>query len=138
MAEAILEKSIYLKADKALVWDYLTDPDKLAIWFHKPKATLTQGDDYALYGVKSGDKLIWGKVTEARPHDYLEYTFSVGPMGDAVTNVKWSLDAVAGGTRLSLVHDGIPQGEEAFGLILAFDKGWDEHMSRMREDIHAE
>ena len=38
-----LNKSIYLKASKAQVWDYLTDPDKLAIWFHKPTAPLDEG-----------------------------------------------------------------------------------------------
>jgi len=36
MTDTILQKSIYLKASPAQVWAYLTDPAKLAIWFHKP------------------------------------------------------------------------------------------------------
>lgn len=130
-----LNKTIYLKAEKAQVWTYLTDPDKLAIWFHKPAAPLSQGEDYAMHGVQSGDKLMWGKVIRAQPYDLLEYTFTIGPMGDATSTVVWTLEAVPGGTRLSLEHSGLPQGEDAFGLTLALDKGWDDHMSRMRADI---
>ena len=138
MTETTLEKSIYLKADKATVWGYLTDPDKLAIWFHKPKQPLKAGEAYEMYGAKSGDKVVWGTVTRAEPHDRLDYTFTVVPMGDAVSSVSWVLTDVPGGTHLSLKHTGIPQGEEAFGLTLAFDKGWDEHLGRMRADAHPE
>ena len=138
MTETILQKSIYLRATKAQVWDYLTDPDKLAIWFHKPKVALADGADYAMFGTESGDKLMWGTVNTARPHDYLEYTFTIAPMGDATSTVKWTLEEVAGGTRLSLEHSGLPQGDAAFGLTLALDKGWDDHMGRMRAHIHGD
>lgn len=133
-----LNKTIYLKASKEQVWDYLTDPDKLAIWFHKPKEKLTEGAEYAMFGVESGDKLMWGNVIKAQPHDHLEYTFTIGPMGDAVSTVKWTLDAVDGGTRLSMEHSGLPVGEAAFGLTLALDKGWDDHLARMRQDTQQE
>ena len=132
----VLRKNIYLRATKAQVWAYLTDPDKLAIWFHKPTETLTEGSDYEMHGVQSGDKLMWGKVTKSQPHDQLEYTFTIAPMGDAVSTVSWTLTEVAGGTQLSLEHSGLPQGEDAFGLTLALDKGWDDHMARMRDAIH--
>jgi len=132
----IINKTIYLKATKTQVWAYLTDPEKLAIWFHEPTAPLTEGKDYAMHGVQSGDKVIWGKVVRSQPHDLLEYTFTVGPMGDATSTVLWTLTEVAGGTRLSLEHSGLPQGEDAFGLTLALDKGWDDHIARMRGDIH--
>ncbi len=132
-----LNKSIYLKASKQQVWAYLTDPDKLAIWFHKPDAPLTEGD-YAMYGVESGDKLMWGEVIQAQPFDRLEYTFTIGPMAGATSTVVWTLDDVPGGTRLSLEHSGLPQGEDAFGLTLALDKGWDDHIARMRNDVHSD
>lgn len=131
-----LTKTIYLKASKADVWAFLTDPDKLALWFHKPAVPLSQGTDYAMYGTTSGDKLMWGDVITAQPHDYLEYTFTITPMGDAVSTVKWTLDDVAGGTRLSLVHEGLPEGKDAFGLTLALDKGWDGHFGQLRDALH--
>jgi len=132
-----LQKQIYLKASKADVWAYLTDPDKLAIWFHKPAKPLAEGDDYEMFGTESGNKLMWGKVVTANPHDHLSYTFTIGPMGDATSTVSWALDDVAGGTRLSLTHEGLPAGEAAFDLTLALDKGWDDHLARMRESLHA-
>ncbi len=138
MTDTTLRKTVYLNASKKDVWAYLTEPDKLAIWFHAPKSTLKAGDELAMYGAESGNKVIWGKVLRADPHDLLEYTFTIKPMGDAVSTVRWRLQEVPGGTRLSLEHEGLPQGAESFGLTLALDKGWDEHIGRMRESLHAE
>ncbi len=136
MTDRVINKSIYLKASKADVWAYLTQPDKLATWFHPPKTPLKEGEKLEMFGAESGDLLIWGTVISADPHDYLEYTFTVGPMGDAVSTVKWTLTDVAGGTRLSLEHSGLPAAVEAFDLTLALDKGWDDHIGKMRTHIH--
>lgn len=137
MTDGILQKSIYLKATPAQVWAYLTDPAKLAIWFHKPKTALVEGD-YEMFGADSGDKLMWGEVLTAEPFSRLEYTFTIAPMGDRTSTVKWNLTEVPGGTKLSLRHEGLPQGEEAFGLTLALDKGWDDHLTRMRASAHGD
>ena len=136
MTDRKINKSIYLKASKADVWAYLTQPDKLATWFHPPKTPLKEGEKLEMFGAESGDLLIWGTVISADPHDYLEYTFTVGPMGDAVSTVKWTLTDVAGGTRLSLEHSGLPAAADAFDLTLALDKGWDDHIGKMRTHIH--
>ncbi|WP_298846246.1 SRPBCC domain-containing protein [uncultured Ruegeria sp.] len=136
MTDAVLKKSIFLRAKPETVWAYLTDPDRLAEWFHKPERTLAEGQKLEMFGTTSGDLLIWGEVRAVKPHKYLEYTFTVKPMGDAVSTVKWTLEPVAGGTRLDLLHEGLPQGADAFGLILALDKGWDEHFGKMRTALH--
>ena len=137
MTDTILRKSIYLKASPAQVWAYLTDPAKLAIWFHKPDVPLVEGS-YEMFGTDSGEKLMWGTVLVAEPYSRLEYTFSINPMGDQVSTVKWALNEVPGGTNLSLRHEGLPQGAEAFGLTLALDKGWDDHLARMRASAHGD
>ena len=59
-------------------------------------------------------------------------------MGDAISTVKWILTEFAGRTQVSLEHIGLPQNAESFGLTLALDKGWDDHLARMRTDAHAE
>ncbi|MEJ6393606.1 SRPBCC domain-containing protein [Gymnodinialimonas sp. 2305UL16-5] len=135
MTETVITKTIYLRATPAKVWEYLTDPEKLAIWFHKPSAPLTDGA-YEMFGTESGDRLIWGEVLVAEPFTRLEYTFSVTPMAGQSSTVKWSLEEVAGGTKLSLRHEGLPQGEDAFGLALSLDGGWDEHLASMRASLH--
>ena len=136
MTDNMLKKSIYLKAEKSAVWAYLTEPEKIGTWFHTPKSALADGQEYAMYGRDSGDKLMWGEVQVYEPHDRLEYTFSIAPMGGAISTVKWQLDEVPGGTRLSLEHVGLPQGAEAFDLTLALDKGWDGHFDELRAAIH--
>lgn len=130
-----LQKTIYLKASKEKVWAYLTDPDKLSTWFHKPKTVITTGS-YEMFGIESGDRLMWGDVLISDPFETLSYTFTIAPMGDATSTVTWTLTEVAGGTRLVLHHEGLPDGEDAFGLILALDKGWDDHLARLRSDAH--
>ncbi len=136
MSDTIIRKSIYLRATPETVWAFLTDPDKLALWFHRPQSPLQEGQAIEMYGTSSGEKLIWGNVRAAREPEYLEYSFTVKPMGDAVSLVKWTLTPVPDGTHLSLEHSGLPQGDDAFGLTLALDKGWDEHIARMRDHIH--
>jgi len=135
MTDTVIHKSIFLKATPAQVWAYLTEPQKLAIWFHKPKTPLAKGD-YEMFGTESGDKLMWGEVLRADPYSRLEYTFTIAPMGDQTSTVKWVLNEVPGGTHLSLTHEGLPQGAEGFGLTLALDKGWDDHLARMRASAH--
>ncbi|WP_417839980.1 SRPBCC family protein [Tritonibacter scottomollicae] len=135
MTDTVLQKSIYLKATPAQVWAYLTDPDKLAIWFHKPKTALVEGE-YEMFGAESGDRFMWGKILVAKPFTQLEYTFVIAPMGDQPSTVRWLLTEVPGGTNLSLRHEGLPQGAEVFGLLLSLDKGWDEHLARMRASAH--
>ncbi|WP_299630355.1 SRPBCC domain-containing protein [uncultured Roseobacter sp.] len=136
MTNPVLRKTIFLRASRTEVWDYLTDPEKLAKWFHAPKQTLAEGQKLEMYGTTSGDLLIWGDVKVARAPEYLEHTFTVKPMGDAVSLVKWTLSEVPGGTQLSLEHSGLPAAAEAFDLVLSLDKGWDGHFMQMREAIH--
>ncbi|MFV1599138.1 MULTISPECIES: SRPBCC family protein [unclassified Phaeobacter] len=135
MTDTILRKSIYLRATPAQVWAYLTEPEKLAIWFHKPQNPLVEGP-YEMFGTESGKRLMWGEVLLAEPFTRLDYSFTIAPMGDGTSTVSWTLEEVPGGTNLSLTHTGLPQGVEAFDLLLALDKGWDEHLGRMRASAH--
>ncbi|SFD46896.1 Uncharacterized conserved protein YndB, AHSA1/START domain [Sulfitobacter brevis] len=136
MTDTILRKTIYLKASREEVWAYLTQPEKLAIWFHAPKSPLVEGEELALYGAESGDKICWGEVRTARAPEYLEYTFTIKPLNGAFTTVRWTLEDVAAGTRMSLEHEGLPADLPGFDLTLALDKGWEGHMGQMRDHIH--
>ena len=51
-----------------------------------------------------------------------------------MTTVSWTLEEAAGGTRVTLVHEGVGEaaGEAALGLLTALDKGWDEHFLKLR------
>lgn len=134
MKQRVLAKTVYFKATPEKVWAFLTEPTKLASWFNRPNVALT-GGPFEMFHPETGERLIWGEVCVAEPFKRLEYTFSVAPMGGQFSTVKWELEEVAGGTKLSLLHEGLPDSEDAFGLTLALDKGWDLHFGQMREAI---
>ena len=131
MTPSVLEKSIFLRAEPKAVWAFLTEPDKLAQWFHRPAAPLTQDQPYEM--CSEGGTPMTGRVIAATPYERLEYTFEIPPMNGTASTVVWTLQAVAGGTKLSLAHHGLPQSAEAFGLILALDAGWEAHFTQMRQ-----
>lgn len=124
MTDKTIHKSIYLAAQPKEVWAHLTDAALLGKWFHPADKDLQEGQPFTLHSAKDGDRMCWGHVEAANPHDFLKWTFTVGPLNGVMTTVEWTLDAVAGGTRLTLVHSGLPAGGDTFGLLVALDKGW--------------
>ena len=131
MTDIILCKSIVLKADAETVWAFLTDPDKIGMWFHKPEAALKLGETYGMRGKDSGEIFMSGKVLVAEPFTRLEYEFNLAPMGDVGSRVAWELIELEGGVQLNLTHTGIPAGDWLFGL----DDGWDKHLVQLRAGI---
>lgn len=137
MTETTITKSVILTAPRQTVWEYLTNAEKLGQWFHSAESDLEQGKDYALIEQNddgSSQKIIWGRVLEMDRPSKLVYTFTIKPMGGAMTTVTWELQEVHGGTKLSLSHEGIDQaaGEAAMGLLLALDAGWAKHIMKLR------
>ncbi|NND92003.1 MAG: SRPBCC domain-containing protein [Granulosicoccus sp.] len=141
MSTTTINKSIFLNVPRETVWAYLTDKDKLGEWFHPAAADLVEGQPYALLGdaADSESKVCWGKVLKAQQPTFLSYTFTIKPLGNAVTTVNWTLEVAAGGTRVTLSHEGIGDaaGDAALGLLMALDGGWDKHFSRLREKAAA-
>lgn len=137
MSSHTIEKTLILAAPPAQVWAFLTDPDKLAIWFHRPDAALTGPGPFSMPG-EDGAPLVWGEVREANAPSHLSYSFTARPMGGHMTEVIWTLTAVEAGTRLHLRHDGIPAGADSFGLLTAFDAGWDNHLVQFRKAMSSE
>lgn len=137
MTATTLTKTIILDAPKDVVWAFLTEKDKLARWFHPAEEDLKVGGDYTLLDQHGGmTRICWGTVLEMKPFDKLVYTFTVKPLNGATTTVSWYLEEAAGGTRLTLTHEGIEHaaGEAAFRMLSALDAGWDEHFGRLRKE----
>lgn len=135
MTDNTLRKSIYVKASRAQVWDFLTQPEQMKTWFHAPKAPLELGEHFELFGANSDEKLAWGRVRDYSEGERLEYTFSIAAMDGEKSKVIWTLKDAEPGTRVSLVHSGLPRGAQKFDLLLALDKGWDAHIADMRTQL---
>lgn len=137
MSNTTISKTYVFAASRETVWSFLTEKDKLAQWFHPATADLTEGEAYALVEKqKDGSevKQCWGTVLEMDKPSTLVYSFTLGPLNGAMTTVTWTLEEIQNGTRLTLKHEGIEEaaGEAAIGLLLALDKGWDEHVDSLR------
>lgn len=137
MQSQTIEKAVYLPIGKEEVWAYLTQSKKLNEWFHPSQEDLQEGQDYLLTSQKDGDRMCWGKVEEMSPHDYMRWSFTVGPANGEMSMVEWRLDTAPGGTRLKLSHSGLSGSSEGFGLVLALDKGWHGFLSTLREKSDA-
>ncbi len=140
MSNDTIIKTIVLNAPPETVWEYLVDKDKLGEWFHPAKETLAAGQAYALIDdAKAAEPsdMCWGEVTEMNAPSRLQYTFTVKPLGGAMTTVTWQLESVHGGTKLTMTHEGIgaAAGDAAFGLLSALDKGWDQHFAKLRSMV---
>lgn len=138
MSDSTIVKTIFLRADAETVWDFLTDKDKLGEWFHSADSDLAAGSDYVLKGQADDGSEVrkcWGSVMESKRAEKLVYTFTIEPLGGAMTTVTWLLQEVHGGTRLTLQHEGIGEaaGDMALPLLMALDAGWDAHLSQLRD-----
>jgi len=103
-------KTIVLNATPEHVWEFLTDKDKLGEWFHSAKESLAIGKPYSLVDdtkSASPNDMCWGEVKVMKAPTLLQYTFTVKPLGGAMTTVTWELEAAHGGTKLRWIRAGM-------------------------------
>lgn len=133
-----LTKTIFLAADRDTVWLYLTDHQKLAKWFNGTTENLADGKEFAMMGSEDPSKKVcWGKVLEWDKPNKLTYEFTVHMIADLITKVSWRLEEVESGTKLTMVHTGLPADANGIGLTFALDAGWDKHFASFREVLKA-
>ena len=137
-----LIKTVMFDAPPETVWSFLTNKDKLGEWYHPAEDHLAEGQDYKLLG-KTDDgaamTLIWGRVLEWEKPSRLVTTFCIAPFEGRETKVTWELSQAQGGTLLRLTHENVPEaaGENALSMLMALDKGWDEHLGDLRKSANA-
>ena len=141
MNNSTIHKTAFFAAPPETLWAFLTEADKLALWFHSARKNLQEGEDYELYlaDADDGSALIWGKVLEWQPPSKLVYTFNIPPLDGLSTTVTWQLEEAHGGTLLVLTHEGLGDMKESpLGLLMALDDGWDEHIGKLRTQLKNE
>ena len=135
MTELTIEKTLFLKAPPDHVWKFLTDKNKLALWFHEGEENLVADGTYALVTNslgKEGSRLCWGNIIEFDPPKKLVHTFTHGELDGVETICQWTLIAADGGTVLRLKHSGFELAKDGFKAAADHDVGWDEHFTRLR------
>ena len=136
MTALTINKTLFLKVPPAHVWKFLTEKDKLALWFHEGGEDLRPGGPFVLLTNslgKEGEKLCWGNVLEFDPPRRLVHTFTHQWLQGVETKCVWTLTEADGGTILTLEHSGFEKiAEDAFNMGASHDTGWDEHFVRLR------
>lgn len=136
MGNVTITKTAFFMAPREIVWQFLTEKDKLGKWFHPADSDLTEGKDYSLISIADDGarmKICWGTVLEMSPPEKLVWTFTVNALDGVMTNVSWSLEELNGGTKLTLVHSGLDETGKGLELITMLDAGWDSHLGKLRE-----
>ncbi len=135
MTDLTIEKTLFLKAPPEHVWKFLTEKDKLALWFHEGEEDLKADGVFALLTNslgKEGSRLCWGNIIEFDPPKKLVHTFTHGGLDGVETTCQWTLIAADGGTVLRLKHSGFELAKDGFQGAADHDIGWNEHFTRLR------
>lgn len=140
--ENSIHAEMVVKAPQAAVWAALTDPEQFGQWFcQKATGTVAKGEFLTLmFQMPSGECFCTVKVEEFEPMSLYAWRWHPGgacdwgeaPDGEA-TLVTFRLEAVDGGTKVSLLESGfelVPDERRAqvFGMNC---QGWDCQMDAL-------
>jgi uncharacterized protein YndB with AHSA1/START domain len=113
------------------VFRALTDPEELMKWWGKKGAlaraqvNLRPGGEYRFeYGGAAGE-ILWvkGQYQVVEPPRRIVTTWFNSKLPDLRNGVEFLLEAVAAGTRVTVIHSGLAGRPEAFQ---DYEKGWPE------------
>jgi uncharacterized protein YndB with AHSA1/START domain len=120
--------SIYIAAEPDIVFDYFTKPDALARWMGDRAITDPRpGGEFTLF---FGDRCVEGRYLEVdRPR---RLVISWGRRGSRSmppfsSTLEVSVAPEGEGTRVSIVHYGLPESEAARHAL-----GWHHYLNRLR------
>jgi uncharacterized protein YndB with AHSA1/START domain len=120
-------ESILVRASPERVFRYFTDPDKLVRWMgDKAELDPRPGGRFKLV---LGDRMVEGRYVEVDPPKRLVISWGrqgspTLPPGASILEVQ--LQAEAGGTRVSIVHSGLPTSELSRHAL-----GWEHYLGRL-------
>jgi uncharacterized protein YndB with AHSA1/START domain len=102
------------------VWAALTDPAALARWLGRVEVELRVGGKFVIHFHESKD-VMTGTITALEPEKLIQYDW-LENYSPRVSQVRWTLAAMAAGTKLTLTHT-LPPGSKRED-IAGFGGGW--------------
>ena len=112
-----------LPAPPDRVWRALTTADGLASWL-APSASIDARHGGDIRFTFDEENVVTGTITESEPETHLAHTWVIND--EAESTVRYDLTPVDGGTRLTLVHTGLP--DEMCG---GYTPGWHAYLVRL-------
>jgi uncharacterized protein YndB with AHSA1/START domain len=110
-----ITKDVYIAAPPRIVYSFLTEPAKMAIWFGKdPELDPCPGAIFRMsFDLPDATNVARGAFLEAVPHSKVAFTWGFEPEGD--------------GTRLRLIHRDLAGEQREL-----HDAGWDHYVARLK------
>jgi uncharacterized protein YndB with AHSA1/START domain len=119
-----VERETLVEASPEEVWEALTDEDRLEEWL-APDVELdpVEGGEIA---VRDGDDQRAGSVETVEEHERFAFTWS--RPGEGESFVEFTIEALPGGTRVTVVETPIGPTSMAYG-------GWDSRLTRLHRSL---
>ena len=130
----IIKKEALLNHSIDTVWNAITKAEEISAWFIKADFKAEEGYKFLFTSEpnEKGCTTISGEIKKSSPYTLI-YTWIVGGTTTEST-VKWELEAIENGTKLSLEHSGISNyGETAVAMFESFNGGWDNCINGLTE-----
>lgn len=125
----VVEREVHIDASPETVFDFFTDPAKAVRWMGIA-ATLDPRPG-GVYRVEIGQWIAIGEFVEVDRPNRIAWTWGWENDGMSTppgsSTVAITLELENGGTRVRLVHSGLPSQEAAE----AHGHGWDQYMARL-------
>ncbi len=124
------------------VWNAITNAKEISTWFLEADFKAEVGYQYTFNSKAKDCSPIVGEIKSATPY-ILAYSWVIKDMPEVSTLVTWTLESIAEGTKLTLVHSGIANyaGDTAIGMFESFNGGWDNCinglLTYLKEDVNA-
>jgi uncharacterized protein YndB with AHSA1/START domain len=132
-----IERELHIEARPEIVFAFFTDATHFLRW-QGIEANLdpTPGGEYRVLLNNQGDRIA-GRFIEVVPHSRVVYTWGweqggVAAVPAASTTVEVTLEPEGAGTRLRMVHRGLPDVPEVTGSHL---DGWSYYLLRLAKVI---
>ncbi|MEX0750606.1 MAG: SRPBCC domain-containing protein [Dehalococcoidia bacterium] len=135
-AAGVIEKEVRIAARPDLVYEYLTDAHKLATWVSPDVVADSRPGGTVRFNFNGFD-VMRGAFVELVPGKRVVFTWGWESLGDASppgsTTVEIDLVADGEGTKLTLVHRGLPAAESA-----SHSEGWDHFLESLQQGLKEE
>lgn len=121
-----MKKSIWIDAAPDIVFDYLTEGERMALW--SGVAAELDPRPGGVFRLDMGEAgIMAGRFLEVRRPDRIVYEVGAEDRGpELMSRVEITLSAEVDGTRVEILHDALPP-----PLQPVAGRGWDHHLARL-------
>ena len=123
-----LEREVWINAKAETVWAFLTEPGKMIRWMGVEAAAEPKPGGGSRVNL-TGREIAAAEFLRATPHKHLTYTWGwegEDALPPGKSKVEITLREEKGGTRLRVVHSGLPPDQ-----VAGHGEGWDHYLERL-------